>query len=177
MGSRESICVDFDRGFVLRPIGFVRHGFSDEEVRASSNGVDASIEILPDYSEGLHGIEGFSHIVVVALLHKSDRRLLRVKPRRLRRFGVSEDELPSVGVFSTDSPLRPNPIAVSVVRLVSVDGRFLRVSRCDLFSGTPVLDIKPVTRDKAPSDLSFPRWYVDLVDKVRARSGVDLDHI
>ena len=171
------ICLEHGDGFVLKPIGFVRHSYSDEDLRRSPHGVDASIEILPEFAEGLEGLEGFSHIIVVSFLHKSDRKLLKVKPRRLRRFGIPEDELPVVGVFSTDSPLRPNPIAVSVVRLLSVEGRFLHISGCDLFNGTPVLDIKPVTGDKAPRDVVFPRWYLDLVERVRSISGVELDHI
>ncbi|WP_069807669.1 tRNA (N6-threonylcarbamoyladenosine(37)-N6)-methyltransferase TrmO [Vulcanisaeta thermophila] len=155
---------------VLRPIGVVRHGFDDDFVRRSFNGVDGVVEVFEEFAEGLDGLDGFSHIILISLLHKvseGQRRVLRVRPRRLVTLGVPEDELPTVGVFATDSPHRPNPIGISVVRLLGRDGRFLRVSGLDLFDGTPILDIKPLTHDKAPHIISFPSWY----ERLRVRVG------
>nr|WP_245522593.1 tRNA (N6-threonylcarbamoyladenosine(37)-N6)-methyltransferase TrmO [Vulcanisaeta distributa] len=151
----------------MRPIGIVRHGLSDDVVRASGKGVDGVIEVFEEFVDGLRNIDGFSHIILISLFNKvtrDQRNILVVKPRRLVKFGVSLDELPEVGVFASDSPHRPNPIGLSIVRLVSRDGRFLRVSGLDLFDGTPILDIKPYTPDRSVSisELTTPTWYSTL---------------
>ncbi|MEM1611333.1 MAG: tRNA (N6-threonylcarbamoyladenosine(37)-N6)-methyltransferase TrmO [Sulfolobales archaeon] len=155
---------------VLRPIGFIRVGFSDDVVRESFEGVDGDIEILPEYEEGLAGIDGFSHLIIIAYLHKisaQDRVRLRVRPRKWIRLGLSEDEVPEVGVFCTDSPFRPNPIALSIVRLVGRSGRVLHVRGLDLFDGTPVLDIKPYTYSRRVDSIGVPGWYSDLLNRIR----------
>jgi len=145
---------------VLRPIGFVRTGFSDEEVSKSICGVEGFVEVLPEYSEGLDGLEGFSHIILVAYLHKVPKSYpLKVKPfRRFARIGV-EVEAPLVGVFAADSPHRPNPIAITIVRLLRRDGNRLYVEGLDLFDGTPVLDIKPYGYGRIVHTASVPEWY------------------
>ena len=154
---------------VFRPIGYVRTSFSDEEIRRSLGGVEAEIEILEEFEEGLEGIEGFSHIIVLYYMHKaSDVKVpLKQRPRRLVRYGISLEELPLVGVFCLDSPHRPNPIGLTVVRLLERRGRVLRVSGLDAFDGTPVLDIKPYTPSRFVKDFRIPRWYEELLEKVR----------
>ncbi|WP_342765443.1 tRNA (N6-threonylcarbamoyladenosine(37)-N6)-methyltransferase TrmO [Vulcanisaeta sp. JCM 14467] len=154
-------------GLFLRPIGIVRHGYSDDYVRSSVSGVDGVIEVFEEFADGLRGIDGFSHLILISLFNKvteEQRKVLVVRPRRLVRFGLALNELPEVGVFASDSPHRPNPIGLSIVRLISRDGRFLRVSGLDLFNGTPILDIKPYTPDRSVSvnDLRMPDWYVRL---------------
>jgi len=153
---------------VLRPIGFVVHQYSDEVVRNSAEGVDGVVELLPEYVDGLRGLEGFSHIIIVAYLHRvpeEGRKVLLVRPKGLaRRLGLPLEELPEVGVFATDSPHRPNPIAVTVARLYKVSGRYLYVGNLDLYSGTPVLDIKPYTSSRRVDNLSLPRWYSQLLE-------------
>ncbi|WP_367834168.1 tRNA (N6-threonylcarbamoyladenosine(37)-N6)-methyltransferase TrmO [Vulcanisaeta sp. JCM 16159] len=153
-----------ENGLFLRPIGIVRHGLNDDVIRASSEGVDGVIEVFEEFADGLRGIDGFSHLILISLFNKvnrEQRRVLVVKPRRLIKFGINPEELPEVGVFATDSPHRPNPIGLSIVRLIGRDGRFLRVSGLDLFDGTPILDIKPYTPDRSisASDLKAPEWY------------------
>jgi len=145
---------------VLRPIGFVRTGFSDEEISKSICGVEGYVEALPEYSEGLDGLEGFSHIILVAYLHKAPKSYpLKVKPfRRFARIGV-EVEVPLVGVFATDSPHRPNPIAITIVKLLRREGNLLHVDGLDLFDGTPVLDIKPYGYERIVHTVSVPEWY------------------
>ncbi len=159
--------------YCFKPIGFVRTRYSDEEVKASLRGVDGWVEVLEEYAEGLRGLKGFSHIILVAYLHKTTeehRRVLVVRPRRLLRLGLSLDELPEVGVFATDSPHRPNPIAITIVKLHSVKGRLLRVSGLDLYDGTPVLDIKPYTASRRVEKPSYPRWYRELY----AKAGIEI---
>ncbi|MEJ2775902.1 tRNA (N6-threonylcarbamoyladenosine(37)-N6)-methyltransferase TrmO [Sulfolobaceae archaeon RB850M] len=159
---------------ILKQIGVVKHKYDDDEVRKSINGVDAVIEIFPEYEEGLKGIDGFSHIIVVSYLDRVKDYVLTVKPRGLLKFGLRLEELPELGVFSTDSPARPNPIGISVVKLKKRVVRELYVEGCDLFNNTPVIDIKPLATDKIPENVRFPDWYERLLRLAKERSGIDL---
>jgi len=151
----------------LKPIGIIHVDKSDEEVKNSWEGVEGVVEVFQEYEEGLEGIEGFSHIILVVFLHKTSeehRKVLKVKHRRLRRFGIEIDDVPEVGVFCTDSPHRPNPIGLSIVELVKRKGRFLYVKGLDLFDGTPVLDIKAYTKDRVVEKIRVP-WWVEVLEK------------
>jgi tRNA-Thr(GGU) m(6)t(6)A37 methyltransferase TsaA len=113
--------------------------------------VDAAVEVLPEYEEGLGGLEEFSHIVILAYPHKFRSRPLVVRPKRVKGA-------PEVGVFATDSPDRPNPIAMSIVHLLRREGRTLYVDGVDLFDGTPVLDIKGFSLRRCPESPKAPWW-------------------
>ncbi len=154
----------------FNPIGVVHTSSSREEVKSSFDGVDGWIEIYREYEDGLEGLDGYSHIIIIAFLHETtaeQRKVLRVKPRRLARLGIRLDDIPEVGVFSTDSPHRPNPIALSIVELLERRGRTLFVRGLDLFDGTPVLDIKPYTYDRRITCIRVPEWYQILVNRVK----------
>ncbi len=154
----------------LKPIGVIHTEFDDEVIRSSLEGVLGIIEVFPEYEGGLHGIDGFSHIIVVAYLHKVDdelRKVLKVRPKRLIRLGLKPDEVPEVGVFCTDSPHRPNPIAITIVKLLERKGRYLYVDGLDLFNGTPVIDLRAYTPDRAIHDIKLPDWYASLMNKAR----------
>ncbi len=158
----------------LKPIGVVHTDASIEEIKGSYFGVKGVIEVYPEYEEGLEYIEDFSHIILIAWLHhvtEEQRKVLKVRHRRLKRFGVEIDDLPEVGVFCTDSPHRPNPIALSIVRLVERKGRFLYVDGLDLFDGTPILDIKAYTPDRCIEDVEVPWWYSALEERVKRIFG------
>ena len=161
---------------VLRPIGYVRTGLSDEEVKRSPEGVEAEIEVLEEFEEGLEGIEEFSHIIVLFYMHKAAgmKAPLKQRPRRLLRYGLTVEELPLVGVFCLDSPHRPNPIGLTVVELLERKRRTLRVKGLDAFDGTPVLDIKPYTPSRFVSNFRIPGWYKQLLEKVRHSGLKDL---
>jgi len=158
----------------FKPIGIVHTRYSDEYIKNSWEGVDGIIEIFEEFSSGLDGIEGFSHIILLAFLHKTTeehRKVLKVRHRRLLRFGIRIDDIPEVGVFCTDSPHRPNPIALTIVKLKKRDGRFLYVSGLDLFNETPILDIKPYTPDRIVEELELPEWYKVLKQRIIEKFG------
>ncbi|SDP71126.1 tRNA (N6-threonylcarbamoyladenosine(37)-N6)-methyltransferase TrmO [Desulforhopalus singaporensis] len=94
-----------------------------------------TLEIFPKYQDGLDGIVAGQTIVVLFWLHKSDRNTLKVHPR-----GDKSRELR--GVFSTRSPARPNPVAISELKVIAADANHLEVSGLDILDGTPIIDIK-----------------------------------
>lgn len=145
--------------FEVRVVGVVRVDLSDEEVRENAGHVSGRVEVFEEYAEALDGVDDYSHLFLISYLHRApDERPLKIKPRRLLRKGVSLEELPTVGVFASDSPLRPNPIALTLVRLVRREGRFLEVEGLDLFDGTPILDIKPYISDYKAERHRTPDW-------------------
>jgi tRNA-Thr(GGU) m(6)t(6)A37 methyltransferase TsaA len=104
----------------------------------------AVVEIFRDFKDGIEDLEGFSHVMLIVHLHKSPGPKLVVIPR------VDTQER---GVFATRSPHRPNPIGVSIVELVKIEGRNLVVRGIDLVDGTPLLDLKPYVPYDARSPL------------------------
>jgi len=94
-----------------------------------------TLEIFPEYQEGLDGIAAGQTIVVLFWLHKSVRDVLKVYPRGDKTNGLR-------GVFSTRSPIRPNPIAISELKVLAIHGNHLEVSGLDILDGTPIIDIK-----------------------------------
>jgi tRNA-Thr(GGU) m(6)t(6)A37 methyltransferase TsaA len=97
-------------------------------------GVRGEVEVYPEYRQGLKDLEGFSHVILIYHFHKVREQELIVTP-----FLDNEPR----GVFATRAPKRPNPIGLSVVKLLHVDGGRLHVENLDILEGTPVLDIKP----------------------------------
>jgi tRNA-Thr(GGU) m(6)t(6)A37 methyltransferase TsaA len=124
--------------FEMRPIGFVSCPYTDTDQIPKGCGAthtaEGVLEILPEYEEGLTDIEGFSHLFVVWVFHRSEGHVLLGKP--------PTDDRPH-GVFATRSPYRPNPIALTVVELIRREARRLYVRGVDMLDGTPILDIKP----------------------------------
>jgi len=94
-----------------------------------------TLEIYPEYQDGLDGIAPGQTIVVLFWLHQAARDILKVYPRGDRSRGLR-------GVFATRSPVRPNPIAISELKVLTVQGNRLEVSGLDILDGTPILDIK-----------------------------------
>ena len=146
----------------FEPIGVVRTKLSNDAVRESwPEGIEADIEVFGDCAEALDGIDAFSHLIVLLYLHEAteeQRKTLKSRPRRFLKYGLSLEDLPLVGVFCLDSPHRPNPIGLSVVRLLEKKGSTLRVDGLDAFDSTPVLDIKPYTPDRCRNQLQLPPW-------------------
>ena len=93
------------------------------------------VEVYQEYAEGLQDLEGFSHIFLIYTFHESQGYSLLVKP-------FLDDQLR--GLFATRFPARPNPIGLSVVKLIARQGNSLEVEGLDMLDGTPLLDIKPL---------------------------------
>lgn len=157
----------------LRPVGVVRTNDSDDDVRERREDAESTIEVFPAFQEALEGLDGFSHIFVLTFLNKLRPEQigpLKVRPRRLLRKGFTLEELPLVGVFAIDSPTRPNPVGLSLVRLLRIDGNRLIVRGLDCFDGTPVLDIKPYRGDYRTERYELPEWY----QRIREKAGGDV---
>jgi len=126
------------REIAYRPIGTIRSPFKDVEGMpiqpAGALGTAGTVELEPEYVEGLRDLDGFSYILLVYHFHLAKGYSLKVKP-------FLDDN--HRGVFSTRAPKRPNPIGISAVRLVRVEGNILHIQDVDVVDGTPLLDIKP----------------------------------
>ncbi len=152
----------------LMPIGEVHTRATPDEIRSRKGSGEAEVEVYDRFQDALDGLEGFSHIFVIGYFHQLKPEQvgpLRVKPRGLLKRGLSLEELPTRGVFALDSPTRPNPVSLSLVRLVRIEGGTLHVSGLDLFDGTPVLDIKPYQPQYRAESYSLPEWYTQLREK------------
>lgn len=132
----------------VQPIGFVHSPFSQREQVPRGLGAkhdeEGTLEILPEFEAGLKDIEGFSHLYVMWVF---DRR------QGYELVGTPPCDTAPHGVFATRSPYRPNPIALTVVRLLGREGNRLRVQGVDMLDGTPILDIKPYLTSVPESEL------------------------
>jgi tRNA-Thr(GGU) m(6)t(6)A37 methyltransferase TsaA len=120
----------------LKPIGAVQSAVTSSR-DMPLQGVPAVIRVFDEFLEGLTGVESDTHINVIGWLDKADRVPLMVRPRKI------SPKLAKRGVFSLRSPTRPNPLSLTVTRLVKVDGPLLYVEPLDLINESPVVDIKP----------------------------------
>ena len=124
------------KDITLKPIGVVKSQFKmpGDMPIPGRGGV---VEVFPEYIEALLGIEENSHLWILSWFHLSKRNVLKTVPYRI------DLGLPEYGVFSVRSPVRPNPVGLSLVQLNRVEGNVLHVSGLDAVDGTPVIDIKP----------------------------------
>jgi tRNA-Thr(GGU) m(6)t(6)A37 methyltransferase TsaA len=142
----------------IRPIGVIHTAFEHLEgmpiQAAAAAGAPGWIDIDPELAEGLRDLDGFSHLIVLSWCHLAGPTKLSVVP-------FLDDR--THGVFATRSPARPNPIALSTVRLVAVTGNRLDIRDVDMLDGTPCLDIKPYVPeldDRADARIG---WYTDRI--------------
>lgn len=120
------------------PIGTIHSPFQELSGMpvqpTSESSAPGTVELLPEYLQGLKDLDGFSHILLIYHLNRSHHQALTVVP-----FLDSVER----GVFATRAPVRPNPIGISVVKLLQIDNNILFVDNLDILDGTPLLDIKP----------------------------------
>jgi tRNA (adenine37-N6)-methyltransferase len=173
------------RSMVLRPVGIIHNTVQEPFLVAGKDGIsmrgglDANMdrirrsngaisEIIIDIDRigVLDGIEEYSHLMVLYWGHKvpeESRSLTRVHP-------MGRDDIPEVGIFSTCSPARPNPVLMTAVRLLARRGNVLEVAGLDAVDGSPVIDIKPYVPEQFPGeDVRVPTWMARLMQEVSER--------
>jgi tRNA-Thr(GGU) m(6)t(6)A37 methyltransferase TsaA len=104
----------------------------------SENSAAGRIEVFPEFADGLRDLDGFSHVLLLYHFHRS---------RAFSPLVVPFLDTQPRGLFATRAPNRPNPIGISLVRLLRVEGSLLHVGNIDVLDGTPLLDIKPHVPD------------------------------
>jgi tRNA (adenine37-N6)-methyltransferase len=123
---------------IYQPIGVIHTPFITPEnmpiQNAGANGIKGTIEIFPEYAKGLKDIEGFSNLILLYHLHQVKNYSLNVIP-----FLDTIEH----GIFATRSPIRPNAIGLTIVKLIELKGCMLTIEGIDMLNQTPLLDIKP----------------------------------
>jgi tRNA-Thr(GGU) m(6)t(6)A37 methyltransferase TsaA len=151
--------------YAFEPIGFVRSPFADTSEIPKGLGAEHKaegvLEIAGRFESGLVDVDGFSHLYVLWVFDRVDTVELTAWP--------PSDDRPH-GVFATRSPLRPNPIGLTVVELLGREGCRLRVAGVDMLDGTPILDLKPYLSSVPPEKLRRGRL-ADAEARARRRDG------
>jgi tRNA-Thr(GGU) m(6)t(6)A37 methyltransferase TsaA len=123
----------------IKPIGFVQTNAKTVPRHWTVSDVTGKIIIDEIYTEGLKDIQIGKSIIVIFYFHQSpeftSQYLIQTPPHRNEKLGV----------FSTCSPIRPNPIGMSIVEVLDIAGNTIHVKGLDMIDGTPILDIKPIT--------------------------------
>jgi tRNA (adenine37-N6)-methyltransferase len=159
---------------VLKPVGVIKSEIKEPVLRADGEGITLNeklkhvkaeqikirtmtsvIVVNPFLEELLDDIEGYSHLMVLYWAHKvpaESRRLTKVHPMGLK-------EIPPKGIFATCSPARPNPVLVTVVRLLERDENILKIQGLEAIDGSPVIDIKPFVQGyHGAENPKTPEW-------------------
>ena len=144
-----------------KPIGVIHSPFKEPKGTpiqpASAKGVIGTIEIFSDYAKGLQDVDGFSHIILIYHFHLSKPSPLIARPFM--------DNKPH-GIFAIRGPSRPNPIGISIVRLIKIKGNILYVQDLDIVDGTPLLDIKPYVPEFDRTEVTSIGWLEKNINKL-----------
>ncbi len=123
--------------YKIEPIGVIHSPFKktlETPIQPFKSNAEGKVKVFNEYAEGLKDIEGFSHIILLYVFHKSRNYKLTVKPFLDKQ---------SRGLFATRAPWRPNPIGLSIVELLRRKKNVLAVKEIDVLDETPLIDIKP----------------------------------
>jgi tRNA-Thr(GGU) m(6)t(6)A37 methyltransferase TsaA len=151
--------MSFHEKVVINPIGVVKTNAVGDEVKDKTR--ISQIILNDELAQALEGIADFSHLFVIFWMNQiqEDKRMvLKVHPR-------GRMDLPLLGVFATRTNLRPNPIGLTLVELLRVDGVTLTVRGLDAYDGTPILDIKPFDFWDSADQARVPEWWTKLNNK------------
>ena len=145
--------------YTMRPIGVIRSPYTETSQIPKGPGAkheaEGTLELLPEYEAGLKDVEGFSHLFILWVFDRATGCDLIATP--------PVDPRPH-GVFSTRSPRRPNPIGLTVVSVLGVEGKKVRVRGVDMLDGTPILDIKPYM-SSIPADELRRGWLAEVEER------------
>lgn len=145
----------------FEPVGIVSSDRTEMSAGHWAN-VESRIELDPQYVKGLAGLSEFSHVVVIFHL---DRIPAFDVAKQIARNPRGMENLEPVGVFAQRTKFRPNPIGVTAVELLAVDGKGITVRGLDALDGTPVLDIKPyIPAFERKDDVRLPSWVDKMMD-------------
>jgi tRNA-Thr(GGU) m(6)t(6)A37 methyltransferase TsaA len=170
---------------LLRIVGTIKNNIKEPFLSAGRDGINmqgdinevrreirkqrgyvSEIIIDKDLVQVLEGVEGYSHLMVLYWGHKvpeKSRFLTRVHP-------MGRKEIPLTGIFSTCSPARPNPVLLTVVKLLERKDNILKVADLDAVDGSPVIDIKPYVKDiYCLKDSKTPEWMSKLMEEIREK--------
>jgi tRNA-Thr(GGU) m(6)t(6)A37 methyltransferase TsaA len=133
------------------PVGIVHSPFTEphETPRGPREGALGTVEVFEEFRPGLRDLDGFSHVILLCYFDRCKRYRLLVTPPGQRR---------ERGLFATRAPARPNPIGLSVVRLLRIENATLHVEGVDILDGTPLLDIKPYIAGALPGGEVRSGW-------------------
>ena len=144
-----------------KPIGIIHSPLKEPRdapiQSALASDIEGTVDIFPQYIEGLADLKGFSHLILLYHFHLAKAYSLKAKPyldTQLR------------GVFATKAPSRPNPIGMSIVRLIKVEGEKLSIRDVDILDGTPLLDIKPYVPAFDSRDTDKIGWLFGKIDEL-----------
>jgi tRNA-Thr(GGU) m(6)t(6)A37 methyltransferase TsaA len=152
-------------------IGIIHSPFTGQPetpIQSMYSSAEGTIEIFPEYTDGLQEIEGFSHLILLYHFHYKGPLRLRVAP-----FLDHENER---GIFATRHHDRPNRIGLSIVELLSVEGTTLSIRGVDVLDGTPLLDIKPYVLQFDHRDHVRSGW-IDRADRERETSSFTPEYL
>lgn len=148
------------------PIGIIETPFTDLKGMpiqpSGAKGVKGRLHIAPAYEQGLSDIEGFSHLILLYHFHKSKGYDLMVTPFL---------DTTQRGLFSTRAPKRPNPIGLSIVRLISRRGPVLEIEDIDVLDKTPLIDIKPYVPGFDTREVTASGWLEKAQERAKEKKS------
>ena len=136
----------------LSAIGVVETDVPDTDIPRRRRDIVSDIVLRPELVEGLRGLDQYSHLIVIFLMHRSP------PPETLLVHPGHDPRNPAVGTFAMRTRNRPNPIGLAVVDLLRIEGNRLTVRRLDASAGTPFLDIKPYDDYDVFNGIQVPEW-------------------
>ena len=128
-------------GFTLHPIGVIHSPYTDKKqtpIQPTRSQALGTVEVFPEFMDGMEGLDGFSYLILLYIFDRSDGYSLCVQP-------FLDDR--THGIFATRYPYRPNPLGLSIVRLIKRDSALLEIEGVDVLDKTPLIDIKPYVPD------------------------------
>jgi len=145
---------------LLKPIGIIHSPIIEPKGAPIqprfAEGIEGTVEVFDEYVPGLKDVSGFERIYLLYWFHRARQFRLSVAPYL---------EKTEHGLFATRAPSRPNPIGLSNVRLLGIDGNILRISELDILDGTPLLDIKPYAQRFDSYETDRNGWLDDVASK------------